>query len=758
MNKELYAALQNRLMKLSLKERLRLSFKYGVSLKHLDYYAHDQSIHTRKDYIAAGFETGGSPQLPGFAGRNVQFASRGTGAGGGGTKASAKKVVAGKRGGKKANTATVEPSEAAKALQARMETYMGGGYSYKRVIDKMKEDLKEHPTLELRKGANNVYYVADKGSPPRGTSTAPVPAPATKKPAAKTPSGKTKPAGTTTRKRKPAGGSKPESDTPAKQTPAQKFRARINLIKSGVIKELTPKQIANLTAQQRKEYRETVRVAKIEAKETARVEAAATKKVATDAAAAKKVTDAKAKDDAQKKNNALGVNRSKWKDGDEVITKADAEAKRLFEAKTKDNPYKVNPVTGKLTKGAIEQLKKDIEENFKQGAVYDVYRSFQKLIPMYKRLPNGDRNPEYEARVSLLRRELNKLQKEFKDNGDSFAAKSPTAPAGGPSAPAGGPTAPTAPNAPAGKRGIQINPAPVVQGKLRNLEELTKNASTQTKSTWQKIKEFVTDPFGTIDRAKLNFLERGWQSTPEKQMALAQAQSRLFNATPEQVAAFLKSRGFDRVGVARDIILSQTEYLKTPKGQAGLESAYRAQKDLAIQILAQERWGDITLRAGNSPLVRLPVPPAPSFGPRDGQGGRGRGGTAPSPPAKPSTRKPLPKPPTLRSPGKPGNATPLPRVGNPSTAIKPIARPGDAPPPGATSKPLARPGDNVPAQAKGIIGIPAGLTIAQDRKRLQDLIASGWVGRKRPAPAGSLVDLPASSAFQRIQDFIKGKS
>ena len=87
MNKELYAALQNRLMKLSLKERLRLSFKYGVSLKHLDYYAHDQSMHTRKDYIAAGFETGGSPQLPGFAGRNVQFASRG---GGGGTKASAK--------------------------------------------------------------------------------------------------------------------------------------------------------------------------------------------------------------------------------------------------------------------------------------------------------------------------------------------------------------------------------------------------------------------------------------------------------------------------------------------------------------------------------------------------------------------------------------------------------------------------------------------------------------------------------------------
>lgn len=745
MNKELYAALQSRLMKLSLKERLRLSFKYGVSLKHLDYYAHDQSMHTRKDYIAAGI---GPPQLPGFAGRNVQFASRGAGASGGGTKASSRKVGPKKAGSGKGKSLTKQinaHNNARAAFEAEQNKDYPGMKAY--IKDMMKEWDTQNPAPAAKTPAAKTP----------ATKT-PAPAPATSAETTTSnskPSGKTKPAGTTTRK------PKPESDTPAKQTPAQKFRARINLIKSGDIKELTPKQISNLTPKQRKEYRETVKAAKMEAKETARVEATATKKVATDAAAAKKVTDAKAKDDAQKKDDALGVNSSKWKYGQTPKTAADWEAKRLFEAKNKDNPYKINPFTGKLTKGAIEQLKKDIEENAKRPSTYNVYRSFQELIPMYKRLPNGDRNPKYEAQVSLLRRELNKLQKEFKDNGDSFAAKSPTAPAGGPSAPAGGPTAPTsptAPNAPAGKRGIQIKPAPVVQGKLRNLEELTKNASTQTKSTWQKIKEFVTDPFGTIDRAKLNFLERGWQSTPEKQMALAQAQSRLFNATPEQVAAFLKSRGFDRVGVARDIILSQTEYLKTPKGQAGLESAYRAQKDLAIQILAQERWGDITLRAGNSPLVRLPVPPAPpapSFGPRDGQGGRGRGGTAPSPPAKPSTRKPPPKSPTLRSPGKPGNATPLPRVGNPSTAIKPIARPGD---PSGAIKPIARPQDNVPAQAKGIIGIPAGLTIAQDRKRLQDLIASGWVSGKRPAPAGSLVDLPAPNAFQRIQNFIKGKS
>ena len=710
MNKELYAALQSRLMKLSLKERLRLSFKYGVSLKHLGEYDHDQSAHTRKDYLAAGI---GVPRLPGFAGRNVQFASRGTGAGGGVTRAKPKKVGPKKAGSGKGKSLTQKinaHNNARTAFEAEQNRLYGTMKDY--IKDMMKEWDTQNPAPAAKTPAAKTP-----------AAKTPTPAPAT--------SAETTPAGTTTRKRKPAGTTtrkpKPESDTPAKQTPAQKFRARINLIKSGVIKELTPKQISKLTAQQRKEYRETVRVAKIEAKETARVEAAATKKVATDAAAAKKVTDAKAKDDAQKKNNALGVNRSKWKDGDEVITKADAEAKRLFEAKTKDNPYKVNPVTGKLTKGAIEQLKKDIEENFKQGAVYDVYRSFQKLIPMYKRLPNGDRNPEYEARVSLLRRELNKLQKEFKDNGDSFAAKSPTAPAGGPSAPAGGPTAPTAPNAPAGKRGIQINPAPVVQGRLKKvLDEVTKG-SVKTKSTWRKIAEFFVDPRGFIDRAKLNLYEKGWQSTPQKQQALAQAQYLVNQMTPMQVSAFLLARGAG----SRNFENTAANRKKLLDGLGGarlLQDIDNARKDLAIQILAQERWGDITLRAGNSPLVRLPVPPAPpapSFGPRDGRGGRGRGGTAPSPPAKPSTRKPPPKPPTLRSPGKPGNATPLPRVGG---ASKPIAR-------------------------------PAGITIAQDRKRLQEsLVSSGWVGGKRPAPAGSLVNLPASSAFQRIQDFIKGKS
>jgi len=592
MNKELYAALQNRLMKLSLKERMRLSFKYGVSLKHLKYYAHNQLLHTtlfNQENPALNKENSGSTMFP-----NVQMRS------GGGSSGVPKAPR--KRGGKKANTAAVEPSEAAKALQERMETYMGGGYSYKRVIDKMKEDLKQFPTLELRQDDNKVYYVADKGSPPRGASTTPAPA-ATKEPTSKTPGGTTG----RTRKRKPAGEPKPtvKPKGKAKLSSDEKHANRIKHIQDGGKKRLKPESIANLTPQQRREYKQAVREAEkkvaADARAATRTVATAAKVAATEAKAAKRAADAEAAATAKKKDAALGVNRSKWKDGDEVITKADAEAKRLFEAKSKDNPYKINPFTGKLTKAAIEQLKKDIEENFKQGSVYDVYRSFQRFIPMYKRLPNGDRNPEYEARVSLLRRELNKLQKEFKDNGDSFAAKSPTAPTGGPSAPAGGPTAPTAPtapNAPAGKRDIQIKPAPVVQGKLRNLEELTKNASTQTKSTWQKIKEFVTDPFGTIDRAKLNFLERGWQSTPEKQMALAQAQSRINNATPEQVAAFLKSRGLDRVGVARDYLLSQTEYLNTPKGKAALESAYNAQKDLAIQILAQEQYAIISENLG----------------------------------------------------------------------------------------------------------------------------------------------------------------
>ena len=298
------------------------------------------------------------------------------------------------------------------------------------------------------------------------------------------------------------------------------------------------------------------------------------------------------------------------------------------------------------------------------------------------------------------------------------------------------------------------------------LDEVTKG-SVETKSTWRKIAEFFVDPRGFIDRAKLNLYERGWQSTPQKQQALAQSQYLVNQMTPMQVSAFLIARGagsrnFENTAANRKKVLDSLGGVRI------LQNHDNAQKDLAIQILAQERWGDITLRAGNSPLVRLPVPPAPSFGPRDGQGGRGRGGTAPSPPTKPSTRKPPPKPPTLRSPGKAGNsndkfyrdgppstATPFSRVGGPS---KPIARPGDAPPPGATSKPIARPQDNVPAKGDYRDTGWAYASIAQDRKRLQDLIASGWVGGKRPAPAGSLVDLPASSAFQRIQDFIKGKS
>ena len=45
---------------ISLKEKLRLSFKYGVAFKHLEEYEHPQIRHTRLDYVAAGIK----PVLP----------------------------------------------------------------------------------------------------------------------------------------------------------------------------------------------------------------------------------------------------------------------------------------------------------------------------------------------------------------------------------------------------------------------------------------------------------------------------------------------------------------------------------------------------------------------------------------------------------------------------------------------------------------------------------------------------------------------
>ena len=219
MNKELYAALQNRLMKLSLKERLRLSFKYGVSLKHLAYYAHDQSMHTRKDYIAAGFEIGEPPQLPSFTGRRVQFAGR---SGGGGTRVTragsrkvgarkvARKVVPKKAGSGKGKSLTQKinaHNNARTAFEAEQNRLYGTMKDY--IKDMMKEWDTQNPAPAAKTRAAKTP-----------AAKTPTPAPATS--AETTPAGTTtrkrKPAGTTTRKRKPAGGSKPESDTPAKQT------------------------------------------------------------------------------------------------------------------------------------------------------------------------------------------------------------------------------------------------------------------------------------------------------------------------------------------------------------------------------------------------------------------------------------------------------------------------------------------------------------------------------------------------------------
>ena len=146
-------------------------------------------------------------------------------------------------------------------------------------------------------------------------------------------------------------------------------------------------------------------------------------------------------------------------------------------------------------------------------------------------------------------------------------------------------------------RGITVSPQPHSPAS-RHLQKMI-DSSPQAKTTaWQNIKGLITDPSIAIGRAKQDYYERAWQGTPEKQQALAQAQSRLNNATPEQVTAFLISRGRDRVSVARDYMLTQTEYLKTPKGQAGLERAYRGQKDLAIQILAQEQYAIISENLG----------------------------------------------------------------------------------------------------------------------------------------------------------------
>lgn len=86
-----------RITQLSKTKIIALKQLIKLRLKHLGEYDHDQSAHTRKDYIAAGI---GEPRLPGLAGRGVQM--RGGGGSSGVTKAKPGKVGAGK-GGANAN-------------------------------------------------------------------------------------------------------------------------------------------------------------------------------------------------------------------------------------------------------------------------------------------------------------------------------------------------------------------------------------------------------------------------------------------------------------------------------------------------------------------------------------------------------------------------------------------------------------------------------------------------------------------------------
>ena len=78
-----------RITQLSKTKIIALKQLIKLRLKHLGEYDHDQSAHTRKDYIAAGI---GEPRLPGLAGRGVQMR------GGGGS--SGVKVSGGKGAGK----------------------------------------------------------------------------------------------------------------------------------------------------------------------------------------------------------------------------------------------------------------------------------------------------------------------------------------------------------------------------------------------------------------------------------------------------------------------------------------------------------------------------------------------------------------------------------------------------------------------------------------------------------------------------------
>ena len=143
-------------------------------------------------------------------------------------------------------------------------------------------------------------------------------------------------------------------------------------------------------------------------------------------------------------------------------------------------------------------------------------------------------------------------------------------------------------------RGITVSPQPHSPAS-RHLQKMI-GSSPQAKTTdWQKIKEFFVDPRGFIDRAKLNLYERGWQSTPQKQQALAQSQYLVNQMTPLQVTAFLVSRG---AGSSNTAATGTAEFRKKVEigfnGKRILQNLDNAQKDLAIQVLAREQYAIIS--------------------------------------------------------------------------------------------------------------------------------------------------------------------
>ena len=137
-------------------------------------------------------------------------------------------------------------------------------------------------------------------------------------------------------------------------------------------------------------------------------------------------------------------------------------------------------------------------------------------------------------------------------------------------------------------RGITVSPQPHSPAS-RHLQKMI-DSSPQAKTTaWRKIAEFFVDPRGFIDRAKLNLYERGWQSTPQKQQALAQSQYLVNQMTPMQVSAFLIERGagsrnFENTAANRKKVLDSLGGVRL------LQNIDNARKDLAIQILAQEQY------------------------------------------------------------------------------------------------------------------------------------------------------------------------